>query len=136
MGVRLTREEYLSLSEEDRMVARLESLRAALEAQRDAAPIRRRGVPMAEAGVLGPEARESGIQDAQNTTLAKPVRQARTNWLSKWVKRSTRLPAKGEQGTAFRLLSPNKVSRAADEAGITQEQAERFLQELEKKSAG
>lgn len=100
MSKGLSREEYLSLSEDARMAARLNALSRALEDRRSL---------LRERGVAGPP----GLP---------PATQLRG------------VPYADDEMTMVVDLS--RTREAAGRSGITHEQAERFLQELEKKSAG
>ena len=128
----LTREDYLALSEEDRMAARMESLQAAVQGQHAQSPLRRRGVARASVLFDAAEAGQSG--DAAEVARLRGVRAGRKPGARKAVD-STQ--------PAIRTISPGSgtdpawhVPLAAEEAGITEEQARCFLQELGKNSAG
>lgn len=136
MSEALTREDYVALSEEERMRARLIGLQLHLETAEGVGPLRQRGVVMAEGGAVGPVSADAGNADVAKGPTTSPPGHVRKKPGTRTVKTSVMLFTKGKKGVASHFRSSVRVTRAAEEAGITTEQARLFLQGLEKNSAG
>mgnify|MGYP000415408597 CR=1 FL=1 len=129
MAKPLTQEEYLLLSEEERMAARLGSLQAALQVRRDAAPVRRRGVteePSTVSSLGSEQSDETTVTRAASTPDGKRQRRRLL------MEFKTTL---SNEKALVRVSSKPRLRRAAIKAGISEEQAEEFLTELGKSSA-
>ncbi len=145
----LTREQYHALSAEDRMAARLESLRTAL-GERRAPSLRRRGVadrgadaPVGTMAVAQPALGGEWSEQQRREAIAEAGREAQEAAVRSILEQGSgatpgmRVPTEvfGEVEVTI-TVDPARAREAAGKSGITQEQAHRFLRGLAGRTDG